>query len=246
MSSRGDLVVEDLHVQYGPAKALLGVSLEVESGSVVAVLGPNGAGKSTLARAVSGLVPVTSGSVTFAGTDITGRPAHRIRRAGLTYLPEGRGIFPGLSVMDNLRMATRQLNRGDRTAATELAIELFPVLGDRRRQRAGTLSGGEQQMLALARALAVHPTLIIADELSLGLAPIVADQVFEGLDHARAVGITVILIEQFIHRALELADRCAILSRGRVSWSGPSSEASDEVLERYLGDAEDEERQPTG
>ncbi len=194
MSERGDLVVQDLHVQYGPAKALLGISLEVESGSVVAVLGPNGAGKSTLARAVSGLVPVTSGSVTFAGADITGRPAHRIRRAGLTYLPEGRGIFPGLTVMDNLRMATRRLNRGDRIAARELAIDLFPILGHRRRQRAGTLSGGEQQMLALARALAVHPTLIIADELSLGLAPIVADQVFEGLDHAREVGITIILI----------------------------------------------------
>ena len=244
MSGGGDLVVEDLHVQYGPAKALFGISLEVTTGSVVAVLGPNGAGKSTLARAVSGLVPVTSGSVTFAGTNITGRPAHRIRRAGLTYLPEGRGIFPGLSVMDNLRMATRQLNRGDRTAATELAIELFPILGDRRRQRAGTLSGGEQQMLALARALAVHPTLIIADELSLGLAPIVADHVFEGLDHAREEGITIILIEQFIHRALELADHCAILSRGKVSWSGPSDDASDEVLERYLGEAVDEERLP--
>jgi branched-chain amino acid transport system ATP-binding protein len=244
VSARGDLVVRDLHVQYGPAKALLGVSLEVESGSVMAVLGPNGAGKSTLARAVSGLVPVTSGSVTFAGTDITGRPTHRIRRAGLTYLPEGRGIFPALSVMDNLRMATRQLNRGDRTAAMDLAIDLFPILGERRRQRAGTLSGGEQQMLALARALAVHPALIIADELSLGLAPLVADKVFEGLDHAREVGITIILIEQFIHRALELADSCAILSRGTVSWSGASSGASDEVLERYLGEAADENRQP--
>lgn len=244
MTARGDLVVTDLHVQYGPAKALFGISLEVTSGSVLAVLGPNGAGKSTLARAVSGLVPVTSGSVTFAGNDITGRPTHRIRRAGLTYLPEGRGIFPGLSVMDNLRMATRQLNRGERTAATDLAIELFPILGDRRRQLAGTLSGGEQQMLALARALAVHPTLIIADELSLGLAPIVADHVFEGLDHARENGITVILIEQFIHRALELADRCAILSRGKVSWAGPSEEANDEVLERYLGDAESTAPQP--
>ena len=246
MSGSGDLVVEDLHVQYGPAKALFGISLEVTTGSVLAVLGPNGAGKSTLARAVSGLVPVTSGSVTFAGTDITRRPAHRIRRAGLTYLPEGRGIFPGLSVMENLRMATRQLNRGDRAAATELAIELFPILGDRRRQRAGTLSGGEQQMLALARALAVDPTLIIADELSLGLAPIVADHVFEGLEHAREIGITVILIEQFIHRALELADRCAILSRGKVSWTGPSNDASDEVLKRYLGDAGAAEQQHAG
>ena len=246
MSESGDLVIRDLHVRYGPAKALLGISLEVEGGSVVAVLGPNGAGKSTLARAVSGLVPITSGSVTFAGADITGRPAHRIRRAGLTYLPEGRGIFPGLTVMDNLRMATRRLDRGDRTAAVELAIELFPILGDRRRQRAGTLSGGEQQMLALARALAVHPTLIIADELSLGLAPLVADDVFDGLEHARESGITIVLIEQFIHRALELADSCAILSRGRVSWSGRSSEASDEVLERYLGEADDHERQAAG
>ena len=133
-------------------------------------------------------------------------PAHRIRRLGLTYIPEGRGIFPGLSVVDNLRMAVAQERRQDRAGAIERAIERFPVLGTRSTQRAGSLSGGEQQMLALARALAVSPKLVIADEMSLGLAPLVAESVFEGLEEARRSGITIVLSEQFVHRALAMAD----------------------------------------
>jgi branched-chain amino acid transport system ATP-binding protein len=230
------LVVEDLDVSYGSSQALFGVSLEVEAGSMVAVLGANGAGKSTLARTVSGLVPPSAGRVTFDGIDVTKRPAHRLSAEGLTHIPEGRGIFPGLTVIENLRMAVKQLKRGDRNAAIDRAIELFPVLGERRRQAAGTLSGGEQQMLALARALAVTPKLIIADEMSLGLAPLVTETVFAGLDQARRSGITVVLIEQFVHRALALADRCIILTRGRVGWSGPASEAHQEVIDRYLGE----------
>lgn len=232
------LKVQDLDVRYGTSRALFGVSLSVEPGTVLAVLGTNGAGKSTLARAAAGLVPPTSGHVFFDGQEITGAPAHRIRKMGLTYIPEGRGIFPGLSVVDNLRMAVAQEKRHERGAAIDRAIDRFPVLGQRRTQRAGSLSGGEQQMLALARALAVSPKLVIADEMSLGLAPIVTESVFQGLEEARRSGITIVLTEQFVHRALAMADACVILTRGQVGWFGPAAEAGQEVIDRYLGDAE--------
>jgi branched-chain amino acid transport system ATP-binding protein len=231
------LAVEDLTVHYGQAQALFGVSVEVAAGSVLAVVGANGAGKSTLARTVCGLVAPTAGRVRFDGVDVTKRAAHKMSADGLTYIPEGRGIFPGLSVVENLRMAVRRLKRAERSAAIDRTIELFPVLGARRTQRAGTLSGGEQQMLALARALAVTPRLLIADEMSLGLAPMVAEAVFKSLEEARKSGITIVLIEQFVHRALALADSCVILTRGRVGWSGPASEAHQEVIDRYLGEA---------
>lgn len=237
MTAGSGLEIEGLAVRYGPAQALFGISLSVEEGSALAVLGPNGGGKSTLGRTVSGLVPAAAGHIRFNGTDITGWPAHRVRRAGLTYIPEGRGIFPGLSVLDNLRMATRQLGgRSKRQAGVEQAMAMFPILGSRVSQRAGSLSGGEQQMLALARALAVNPKLIIADEMSLGLAPLMVDQVFESLRKARETGITIVLIEQFIHRALDFADECIILSRGLIGWSGQSGQAGQEILDRYLGD----------
>jgi len=232
------LEVRDLDAHYGSSQALFGVSLSVLPGSVLAVLGANGAGKSTLARVVSGLVRPTAGRVVFAGRDVTGLPAHRVRKLGLTYIPEGRGIFPGLSVMENLRMAVAQERRPERPAAIERAIQHFPVLGDRKGQRAGSLSGGEQQMLALARALAVSPKLVIADEMSLGLAPLIAESVFAGLEEARRAGITIVLSEQFVHRALAMADNCVILTRGRVGWSGPASDAGQEVIDRYLGEAE--------
>jgi branched-chain amino acid transport system ATP-binding protein len=232
------LEVKDLDVRYGTSQALFGVSLSVQPGTVTAILGANGAGKSTLARSVSGLVPPSAGQVRFDGEDVTGTPAHRIRRRGLTYIPEGRGIFPRLTVVENLKMAVAQERRSDRAGAIERAIERFPVLGKRTSQRAGSLSGGEQQMLALARALAVSPKLIIADEMSLGLAPLVAESVFEGLDEAKRSGITIVLTEQFVHRALSMADTCVILMRGKVGWLGPASEAGQEVLDRYLGEAE--------
>ena len=238
MSDEPILEVETLDVCYGTSQALFGVSLSVQAGSVLAVLGTNGAGKSTLARTVSGLVRPVSGRVRFAGRDVTGLPAHRIRKLGLTYIPEGRGIFPGLTVVDNLRMAVGQEKRQERAAAIDRAIERFPVLGQRRTQRAGSLSGGEQQMLALARALAVSPKLIIADEMSLGLAPIVTESVFQALEEARRSGITIVLTEQFVHRALAMADACVVLMRGQVGWFGPASEAGQEVIDRYLGDAE--------
>jgi ABC-type branched-subunit amino acid transport system ATPase component len=172
-------------------------------------------------RALSGLIPISSGRIELEGRDITHWPAHRRCRAGIVYIPEGRGVFPGLSVIDNLKMAVRQLDgRSEREAAIGRAIELFPELRARRLQRAGRLSGSEQQMLALARALAVDPKVIIADEMPPGLAPIVVDSVFAALDRARAAGITALLIEQFIHRAIEMADHCVVLSRGQVGRSG--------------------------
>lgn len=230
------LHAERLDVRYGTSRALFDVSLDVPAGGMVALLGPNGAGKSTVARALSGLVPITAGRVVLDGVDVTRWAAHRRHRAGLTYIPEGRGIFPGLSVQDNLRMAVRQAGGRDRREqAIARAVELFPVLGNRRAQHAGSLSGGEQQMLALARALVVEPKVLIADEMSLGLAPLVVDAVFEGIDQARRSGIAVLLIEQFVHRALAMADDCVILSRGEVSWGGPATEAGAEVLDRYLG-----------
>ena len=234
------LSTEGLDVRYGSVQALFDVSIDVPAGSVVAVLGANGAGKSTLARAVSGLVPSFAGRVTFDGRDITKAAPYDIRRAGLVHIPEGRGIFPGLSVQENLRMAVRRVGTPDqRRSAVDHAYELFPRLAERRSQRAGTLSGGEQQMLALARALAVPPKVIIADEMSLGLAPLVVDFVFENIQRASEAGVTIVLIEQFIHRALGLADQCVILKQGSVAWTGSSDNARQEVLDRYLGESAD-------
>ena len=234
------LSTEGLDVRYGSVQALFDVSIDVPAGSVVAILGANGAGKSTLARAVSGLVPSFGGRVTFDGRDITKAAPYDIRRAGLVHIPEGRGIFPGLSVQENLRMAVRRVGTPDqRRSAVDHAYELFPRLAERRSQRAGTLSGGEQQMLALARTLAVPPKVIIADEMSLGLAPLVVDFVFENIQRASEAGVTIVLIEQFIHRALGLADQCVILKQGSVAWTGSSDNARQEVLDRYLGESAD-------
>jgi branched-chain amino acid transport system ATP-binding protein len=204
---------------------------------VLAVLGPNGAGKSTIARAVSGLVPVKDGSIEFDGQDITRKKPHQIRRRGLMHLPEGRGVFTGLTVSENLRMAAAMLPRSQRKDAVDKAYGLFEVLGQRRKQTAGTLSGGEQQMVSLARALMLNPTMVVADEMSLGLAPLMVDIVFDGLERARDAGVTIVIIEQFVHRALAFADDCAVISRGQAVWQGSAKDAKDEVLHRYLGTA---------
>jgi branched-chain amino acid transport system ATP-binding protein len=230
------LAVRDLTVRYGDSQALRDVTFEVPPNSALAVLGPNGAGKSTLARALSGLVPAVAGSFALDGRDLTGQPPDAIRRAGLVHLPEGRGVFPTLTVLENLRMATAGDRRG-RPAALERAFEIFPVLRERRRQAAGTLSGGEQQMLSLARVLTADPRLVIADELSLGLAPKMVDVVFESLRRARAAGVAVVMIEQFASRALDFADRCLVLRRGSVAWAGDAGLAGPELLRRYLGEA---------
>jgi branched-chain amino acid transport system ATP-binding protein len=229
------LEVSELCVTYADATALHEVSFAVQPRSVTALLGPNGAGKSSLARAVSGLVKAQSGRIRFDGADITSAPADRIRSLGLAYLPEGRGIFRSLTVEENLKVALHGAPKADRPVAIERAVELFPVLGERRRQTAGTLSGGEQQMLSLARVLTRQPRLLIADEISLGLAPLIVEEVFAGLQRVIELGVSVILIEQFVHRALAIADRCHVLRRGRLVWSGEASEAGTELVEHYLG-----------
>jgi ABC-type branched-subunit amino acid transport system ATPase component len=232
------LVVENLSVHYGDAVALSGVSFSIGAGRALAVLGANGAGKSSLARAVSGLVRPSDGQITLDGQDTSNWAAYRIRRAGVVHLPEGRGVFRDLTVMDNLRMAVAFLgNRQARREGVDRAMELFPPLAARRRQEAGLLSGGEQQMLSLARALATSPKLLIADEMSLGLAPQMVDLVFDGLERARQAGVTVVMIEQYVHRALAFADECIVLQRGTLAWKGPASAAGGELLRHYLGEA---------
>jgi len=229
------LEVRDLEVAYGSARALFGVSLDVPQGSVVAVLGANGAGKSSLAGAIAGTVTPKAGTVTFGGVDVTGLPAHRMCRAGVAYVPEDRNLFPHLSVRDNLWAQLRfSVPRAERRAALERALSLFPVLAERRNQGAGTLSGGEQQMLALARVLAAPPRLLIADEMSMGLAPRMVDVVFESLARIRDEGVTVLLVEQFVERALDLADVAVVLRHGRVVWSGPAADVGTDVLAEYL------------
>jgi len=233
------LRVEELQVRYGPALALSNVSLTLRTGDVVAVLGANGAGKSTLARTVSGLVPAGRGTITFDGKDITRWPAYRVRRGGIVYLPEGRGIFPALTVTENIQMAADLLPRAVRRQAIDDALELFPNLAARRSTRAGLLSGGEQQMRSLSRGLVTRPKLIIADEMSLGLAPKMVDMVFDSLGRLKAAGVTMIIIEQFVHRALAFADQCVLLSRGQVAWQGAPGAADREILARYLGESAD-------
>jgi len=230
------LRVSGLEVAYGEARALFGVSFDVREGSVTTVLGANGAGKSSLAAAIGGVVHPSAGTIHFAGEDITGRSAHAVSKLGVAYVPESRNLFPHLSVKDNLWGQLRfSLPRAQRKDAYERALVMFPVLAQRRNQAAGTLSGGEQQMLSLARVLAASPKLLIADEMSLGLAPLMVDLVFESLATARDEGITVLLIEQFVERALAFADEAVVLRHGLVGWRGPAADAGDELLAEYLG-----------
>lgn len=232
------LECRDLSVSYGQAKALSDVSLCVRAGAAVAVLGTNGAGKSTLARALAGLVPVAGGSVLIDGASVAGGPAHRVQRLGVSYLPEGYGIFPSLTVAENLRVSALGLARNARADAVAYGLDLAPALKSRLSQQAGTLSGGERQMLALARVLSTRPRVALIDELSLGLAPRVVDSVYSVLRTAREESaLAVVLIEQFVQRALEFAQDCVVLRRGTVAWSGPAAEAIDGVAEKYLGQA---------
>lgn len=230
------LEVDAVSVSYGEARALFDVSLRIRPGRALAVLGANGAGKSSLAAAIVGVVRPSGGRVRFEGVDIARWPSHRISRAGIAYVPEGRGIYPHLTVIDNLRAMLRYaVPKADREHAVTRAIELFPILGQRRKQAAGTLSGGEQQMLSLARVLAAPPKLLVADEMSLGLAPLMVDMVFDSLTRAKAAGVTVLLVEQYVERALALADDAIVLSQGVVGWAGAAADAHSAALESYLG-----------
>lgn len=220
------LELDTIDAGYGPFRALFGVSLAIEPGGVVALLGANGAGKTTVARVASGLVAPTSGSVRFDGVDLTGRHTYEFARAGIVHAVEGRSVFASLTVQENLTMA---LERGrDRRAlegALDEAYDLFPRLGERRRQVAGTLSGGEQRMLALARVMVEGPRLLIADELSLGLAPIIVEEVYATLATIRAAGTTLLIVEQHVGHALALADTATILEKGVVTYAGPAAAA---------------------
>jgi ABC-type branched-subunit amino acid transport system ATPase component/ABC-type branched-subunit amino acid transport system permease subunit len=251
-STDGDdriLVVEELDVSYGSVQILFGVDLHVDEGEAVALLGTNGAGKSTLLRAVSGLLRPGAGTVTFDGTGVTGRRPHEIAALGLAQMPGGKGVFPSLTVAENLRTAA-WLHRRSPTAVEEARAEverMFPVLVDRAGQRAGTLSGGEQQMLALAMALLTRPRLLLIDELSLGLAPEVVGRLIAALESLRRQGLTVLIVEQSVNVALAVSDRALFLERGQVRFSGPTTELVDRpdlLRSVFLGTATDEDEAP--
>ena len=220
---------------YGPFRAIFGVSLSLEPGRVLALLGSNGAGKTTIARVCSGLIVPTSGQVMFSGRDVTGQPAYRYARLGIVHAPEGRSVFASLTVEENLDLTFRRSRgRAGVRHALDQAFTLFPRLGERRRQTAGTLSGGEQRMLSLARVLVEQPRLLIADELSLGLAPIIVDEVYRTLERIRDAGTTLLLVEQHVHHALAIADDAIVLVKGEVAYSGPVAELGD-LQARVLG-----------
>lgn len=230
------LELRNVSAGYGPFEALFGVSLEVGAGEAVALLGANGVGKTTVARVATGLVAPTSGAVFVDGEDMTSAPTHQFARAGVVHAPEGRSVFATLSVEENLVLSFRQ-SRG-RTgvhAALDEAFGLFPVLAARRRQNAGTLSGGEQRMLSMARVLVEAPRLLVADELSLGLAPIVIDEVYATLERLRGAGTSLLIVEQHIGHALALCDRVVVLDHGAVSWQGPAADAAQRVVTEVFG-----------
>lgn len=220
---------------YGPFHALFDVSIDVSVGEAVALLGPNGVGKTTVARVATGLVAPTSGAVVVDGTDMTGAPAYRFARAGVAHAPEGRSVFATLSVEENLTLSFRQSRgRAGVHAALHQAFELFPALASRHRQTAGTLSGGEQRMLSMARVLVEAPKVLVADELSLGLAPIVIDEVYANLERLRSAGTSLLIVEQQVGHALGLCDRVVVLDHGAVSWAGPAAEAADRVVSKVF------------
>jgi branched-chain amino acid transport system ATP-binding protein len=222
---------------YSGIEVLHGVDLAVPRGAVVALLGPNGAGKSTTVRVCAGLVRPTDGEVRIAGHDVTGAPSDDLARIGVCTIPEGRGVFPNLTVRENLWMATQALAASDRSLdrVEEIAYERFPKLGERRTQLAGTLSGGEQQMLALSRALVVEPAVLLLDELSMGLAPIVVQQLYEIVAQVAHQGLSILVVEQFARAVLGIADRAAIMVHGEVTHVGTPDELRSQLSTAYLG-----------
>jgi branched-chain amino acid transport system ATP-binding protein len=233
------LRVDGLDAGYGGVPILRGVSLEVTAGETVALLGSNGAGKSTLLRAISGLIRASSGTVTFDGEDITHRPPHKIVRHGLVHVPEGRRLFARQTVASNLELGFfgSGVARADEAGRIEAALELFPALKTRMETYAGLLSGGQQQMLAIAQALVREPRLLILDEPSLGLAPVLVDEVFAALDELGRRGGTVLIVEQLADRALRLARRAYVMSHGRIAAAGDAEtlRGSAALEEAYLG-----------
>jgi len=227
------LAVDDLHVAMGPQEILHGVNLTVPEGAIVAVLGSNGVGKTTLMRAVSGIYRARRGTITFRGEPIQNLPAHRIVREGLLQAPEGRQIFSNMSVRENLVLGGGDFGTGE----LDHVLSMFPVLGERLKQNAGSLSGGEQQMLCIARALMRKPKLLLLDEPSLGLAPKIVALIFDLVQRIRAEGVSILLVEQNARAALRVADHAAVMEDGRIVLAGPAEQLRDDprIAEAYLG-----------
>jgi branched-chain amino acid transport system ATP-binding protein len=236
------LTISNLHAAYGKVVVLHGISMNVPKGKVVTLIGSNGAGKTTTMRAISGMIKPTSGQIKLAGKDIAGQDSHQIARAGLAHSPEGRRVFATMSVTDNLLLGafpryTGARPRGDIKHDLERALELFPRLKERQHQVAGTLSGGEQQMLAMARAVMLNPEVVLLDEPSMGLAPILVEEVFRIISRLKSEGVTMLLVEQFAAAALNVADYGYVMENGRISVHGPAAQLKNDpaVQAAYLG-----------
>ena len=236
------LTIENLQAGYGKVEVLHGVSIQVPKGKIVTLIGSNGAGKTTTMRAISGMIKPVSGTIKLSGQDITGLESHQIAKRGLAHSPEGRRVFPTLSVLDNIRLGafvryTNTRPKGDVESDLQKALEMFPRLKERTHQLAGTLSGGEQQMLAMARAVMLNPEVFLLDEPSMGLAPILVEEVFNIISRLKSQGVTMLLVEQFAAAALKVADYGYVLENGRISVHGPADKLKDDpaVKAAYLG-----------
>lgn len=232
------LAIRDLSVHYGPIEALKGVSIDVAQGEIISIIGANGAGKTTLLHAISGLLRPSAGAIRFEGKEIGGATTHAIVRSGLVQVPEGRMVLTKLSVLENLQAAAGvRPDKANVPRDLDRAMERFPILRERAKQLAGTLSGGQQQMLVIARALMAKPKLLLLDEPSLGLAPVISTQVFAIISEIRREGVTILLIEQNAKRALAIADRAYVLELGKLVLDGPAAEVAHhpKVIEAYLG-----------
>lgn len=237
-STEALLSIQDLHVAYGNIAALRGISIEVREGEIVTLIGANGAGKSTLLRAISGIVPIRSGRITFDSMNLGSIPAHDIVKIGVAHVPEGRGIFANLTVQENLKLSTwSRKDRNNVQRDYQLVFELFPRLAERQEQLAGTLSGGEQQMLAVGRALMTRGRLVLLDEPSMGLAPLLVQEIFQIVREINATGTTILLVEQNARQALGLAHRGYVLETGVLTGSGTSEEliSNPNIKAAYLG-----------
>lgn len=232
------LKVENLEVYYGVIRALKGISFEVNEGEIVTLLGANGAGKTTTMQSIMGLIHPKSGTVTYDGKNITGMPAYKIVKMGMTQVPEGRRIFAELTVYENLLMgAYIESDKAKIKRDIDEIYTIFPRLGERKNQVAGTLSGGEQQMLAMGRAMMSHPRLLMLDEPSMGLSPLLVDQVFDIIKHFHQIGTTILLVEQNASKSLSISDRAYVLENGAIAYSGTGKELAenDDIKKAYLG-----------
>ena len=233
------LEVKNLHVKYGVIEAIKGIDFTVNKGEVIALIGANGAGKTTILHTVSGLITPSEGTITFEGKDITKTPGYKIVSMGMAHVPEGRRVFQSLSVLDNLKMgAFTRKDKGEIAETLDMVYTRFPRLAERKNQPAGTLSGGEQQMLAMGRALMSHPSIILMDEPSMGLSPIFVNEIFDIIKEESKRGTTVLLVEQNAKKALSIADRAYVLETGKIALSGDAKTLlnNDDVKKAYLGE----------